>query len=174
MTRDCCQTPTDCFHSVDCPKTSEDDGMRALHAQIEARGKQSAAHVRAGSASRARGGYVFTPDRFTDLGGIPVLTSPAVPEGQALWSVDPATGAAAVFVGEHDRHAGGVIAAELVACTLGARARPELLVPGFVAPPDRLAVLVDRIRAGVRQAGQSVVDAVTHANKVLNNLQATP
>lgn len=171
--RDCCETPFDSFHSVDCSKTSEDDGMRALHARIEARGKQSAAHVRAGSASRARGGYVFTPDARTDLGGIPVFTSPVVPEGQAIWSVDPATGAAAVFVGEHDKHAGGVIAAELVACTLGARARPELLVPGFVAPADRLGDLLDRIRAGVRQAGQSVVDAVSRANKMLNNVQAT-
>jgi hypothetical protein len=87
-------------------------------------------HVRSG-VSRARDEreafYPFTPDGRTDLGGIPVVSSRFVPEGKWLLGTDPARGGAAVvLVGEHHGEAAACIAAELVACTLGQRRRPEL------------------------------------------------
>lgn len=75
-------------------------------------------HVR-GGLPRARG-HAFTPDSATDLYGLPVVSSPAVPDGKWLLM------AGKVLVGEYRGEAHDVITAELVACTLGARRRPEL------------------------------------------------
>lgn len=167
MTRECCNTTPDCYHRTDCPNTSEDDGMRTLQDMIQARGKQSAAHVRTGLprayGGLLEGGHVFTMDERTDLGGIPLLTSRVVPDGQALLATDPGTGAAVVFVGEHDEQAAAVIAAELVACTLGARCRPELRM----SPQARLGAILERVGARVRER------LAAFRAKVPANVQAT-
>lgn len=109
------------------------------------------AHVRAG-VSRVRG-YEFVPDAVTDLGALPVLSSPHVPDGRWLLA------GGVVFVGEYDEVASECIAAELVACTLGQRVRPELQVSPIGFLRGRLEYLRERVgealakRASVADAG---------------------
>lgn len=138
---------------------------------------ERSAHVRSGSALRARvvsGGHLFTPDAATDPGGIPVLSSPLVPDGRWLWTVDPGTGAATVFVGEHDEQAAEVISAELVACTLGVRRRPELVM----GPGERARASLERfsveVSAAMQRAGESAARAGERVAKRLAGItQAT-
>lgn len=82
---------------------------------------------------------MFTADTATNLGGLPVVSTRTVPDGQ--WLVAGGT----VFVGEYDEAGHEVISAELVACTLGARVRPELQV----APRARGGWVSDAVDAMV-------------------------
>lgn len=72
-----------------------------------------------------------------------------------------------VFVGEHGEAASAVISAELVACTLGARVRPELQMDAHARLREAFARVGDQFKGAARQIQKAFANHP--ASKLLSN-----